>query len=327
MGVATDAIGIAPEAARQSDTALHTDGEPALKALDRPDTPGRCRTNSRRGSTDRAQRSYPPVEAVCRALDVLRAVNKLRIASVNAIFHETGIPKPTIVRMLETLSAEGYIARDNMCGGYWVTSHVHELTSGYQGLPQVIEASRPFAIDLTRRLKWPIGIGVIDGDAIAVKFWTGSISPWAHRNTLLGERPDLVTTAMGRAYLGFCPAEERERHLRRLRADATFKFGEEDERCLRAVLEQVRIDGYAVRDPRTKPYRTTTIAMPIREGATVHALVNISFFTTAVASADLQEKIIAPLRATTTRIEEAYAFMKSGGLLREESSAAVELGF
>ena len=29
----------------------------------------RCRTNSRRGATDSAQRSYPSVQAVCRALD------------------------------------------------------------------------------------------------------------------------------------------------------------------------------------------------------------------------------------------------------------------
>ena len=75
------------------------------------------------------------------ALDVLRTVNRLRIASVQAIHEATGFPKPTIVRMLETLTAEGYVARDNMCGGYWVTSRVHELTSGHQGISQIIEAA------------------------------------------------------------------------------------------------------------------------------------------------------------------------------------------
>jgi IclR family mhp operon transcriptional activator len=48
---------------------------------------------------------------VCRALDVLRTLNKLQIASVTAIHEETGFPKPTIVRLLETLRAEGYVAR------------------------------------------------------------------------------------------------------------------------------------------------------------------------------------------------------------------------
>ena len=182
-------------------------GEPDLRAKPRTDAQRRCRTNSRRGATDPAQRSYPPVQSVCRALDVLRTVNRLRIASVQAIHEATGFPKPTIVRMLETLTAEGYVARDNMCGGYWVTSRVHELTSGHQGISQIIEAARPFAVELTRRLKWPIGIGALDGDAIAIKFWTGAISPWAHTNTVLGLRPDLEWTAMGRAHLAFCPDE------------------------------------------------------------------------------------------------------------------------
>ena len=79
---------------------------------------GRRRTNSRRGATDPAQRSYPPVQAVCRALDILRTLNRLRIASIQQLHEATGFPKPSIVRMLETLLAEGYVARDNMCGGY-----------------------------------------------------------------------------------------------------------------------------------------------------------------------------------------------------------------
>lgn len=283
----------------------------------------RCRTNSRRGLTDPKQRSYPPVESVCRAFDVLRAVNKLRIASITGIHEETGFPKPTIVRMLETLMAEGYVSRDNMCGGYLVTRRVHELNSGYEGISQIIEISRPLAIDLTRRIKWPIGIGVIDGHAIALKFWTGAISPWAHTNTVLGLRPDLVTSAMGRAYLGFCSEKERERQIRWLRADSDRDFGEANEHCFRALLGRIRRNGYAIRDPKTKPYCTTTMAMPIREGDTVHALISISFFTTAVPKREIAEQIVAPLRATTTKIEEAFAFVNSGGLDRDRAQAGM----
>lgn len=275
----------------------------------KPTARGRCRTNSRHGLTDPQHRSYPSVKSVCRALDVLRTVNKLRIASVTAIHEETGFPKPSIVRMLETLRAEGYVARDNLCGGYRVTSRVQKLYSGYQGISQVIEVARPLVIDLTQRLKWPIGIGVIDGDAIAIKFWTGVISPWAHTTTVLGLRPDLLTSAMGRAYLAFCPSEERDGHLRRLRADPERGFGEEDEAGFRALLEQVRRAGYATRDPRTKPLRTTTLAVPIRDGGVVEALVSISFFTTAVPRDKIDERIAGPLRSTTDKIEQALAFI------------------
>ncbi len=265
----------------------------------------RCRTNSRTGQTDPNQRSYPPVESVRRALKVLRVVNRLRIASVDGIYNETGFPKSTIVRMLETLMEEGYVARDNMCGGYRVTHRVHELHSGYEGISEVIEVARPFAVDLTRHLKWPIGIGVLDGDAIALQFWTGAISPWAHTNTVLGLRPDLQTTAMGRAYLAFCAEGERERLIGRLRADAGRKFDALEERRFRALLERVRRDGYAVRDPRTKPYRTTTLAVPLRDETCVKALMTISFFTTAIAKSEIAERVVAPLFATQAQIEDA----------------------
>jgi IclR family transcriptional regulator, mhp operon transcriptional activator len=291
----------------------------------RPSARGRCRTNSRHGLTDSADRSYPPVKSVCRALDVLLTLNKLKIASVTAIHEETGFPKSTIVRMLETLRAEGYVARDNLCGGYRVTSRVQKLNAGYQGISQLIEVARPLAIELTHRLKWPIGIGVIDGDAIAIKFWTGTISPWSHTNTVLGLRPDLVTTAMGRAYLAYCSSEERDRHLRQLRADPARDFGASEEREFRALLDAVRRDGYATRDPRTKPYRTTTLAVPIREGENVHALVSISIFTTAVPRERVVGEIVVPLQETVARIEHALAFSEghfpvSNGLENETAS-------
>ncbi len=80
-----------------------------------------CRTNSRRGHTNPLDRSYPPVNAVCRALRVLKVANERAIVTVNSIYTETHIPRPTIVRIiLETLMHEGYVVRDNMCGGYRV---------------------------------------------------------------------------------------------------------------------------------------------------------------------------------------------------------------
>ena len=297
-------------------TRFHAMGIPnvqgQLRAADlavdlKPSFRGRCRTNSRQGITDPLHRSYPPVKSVCTALDVLSTVNKLRIASVSAIHKETGFPKSTIVRMLETLRAEGYVARDNMCGGYRVTSRVQMLNSGYQGISQVIEVAQPLAIELTHRLKWPIGIGVIDGDAIAIKYWTGAISPWSHTNTVLGLRPDLITSAMGRAYLAFCSADECERHLRQLRSDTKVDFDKDDEREFRTLLGQVRRDGYATRDPRTKPLRTTTLAVPVRNGDNVYALVSISIFTTAVSCDNIVEQIVKPLRETTAKIEQALA--------------------
>ena len=289
--------------------------------------PARCRTNSRRGLTDLSGSSYPPVEAACRVLDVLRTVNELRIATVNGIHDSTGIPRSTVVRMLETLMAEGYVARDNLCGGYRVTHNVQDLASGYDRVSRVIEVARPFAIDLTRRINWPIGLGVPDGDAITIQFWTGTISPWAHTNTVLGLRPEFYHSAMGRAHMAFCGDAERERRIAMLRKDSELNLTDQDERSFRTMLERARADGYAIRDPKTPPFRTTTIGMPLREGGEVRALVSISVFRTAVRSRDLQEKIIQPLQATIGKIEAALAFMNDGNAEMPADRVNVELGF
>ena len=294
---------------------------------EKPAPATRCRTNSRRGLTDMSGSSYPPVEAACRVLDVLRTVNNLRIATVNGIHEASGIPRPTVVRMLETLMAEGYVARDNMCGGYRVTHHVQDLSAGYDRVSRVIEIARPFAIDLTRRINWPIGVGVPDGDAIAIQFWTGTISPWAHTNTVLGLRPDFHHSAMGRAYMAFCDEDERERRIARLVNEAGEPLTEQEKRGFRTILDRARIDGFAIRNPRTPPFRTTTIGLPLRENGAVRALVSVSVFRTAARVHELHEKIIRPVQATLAKVEAALAFMNGAEGDALADGVAAEPGF
>lgn len=269
------------------------------------------RTNSRRGFTDPMDRSYPPVNAVCRALHVLKAANERSVVTVNSIFAETAIPRPTIVRMLETLMHEGYIVRDNMCGGYRVTEKVAELSAGYSGISRVMEVARPLSIGLTRQIKWPIGLGVLNEDAMEILYWTGTISPVAHTNTVLGLRPDLLRSAMGRAYMAFCADDERKRHMERLRKSAPAEFGAREETVFRNLLERVRRAGYATRDPRTEPLRMTTFGVPITEKNKVAAVMSVSFFKSSVPARDVHEQILRPLLETRLNIEHALEFISS----------------
>jgi IclR family mhp operon transcriptional activator len=111
-----------------------------------------------------------------------------------------------------------------------------------------------------------------------------------------------------------------------MRADPARGFAAADEAHLRLILRQARIDGFATRDPKTRPYRHTTVALPIREGETVHALISLSFFTSALPKCEVAEKIVAPLRATTARIEQAIAMTTAGGV-RNDAPMAVEPAF
>ncbi len=268
-----------------------------------------CRTNSRRGHTNPLDRSYPPVNAVCRALHVLKVANEKCIVTVNSIYAETKIPRPTIVRILETLMHEGYVVRDNMCGGYRVTHKVAELSAGYGGISRVIEIARPLSIGLTRQIKWPIGLGVISGDSIEILYWTGTISPVAHTNTVLGKRPDLFKSAMGRAYMAFCDDDERKRHIAGMRKALSSEFGPKEEAEFRQYLKRARSAGYAMRDPRTEPTRMTTFGVPLLEKEKVAAVMSVSFFTSSVPQKDVKRTVLKPLIETRLNIEHALAFI------------------
>lgn len=284
------------------------------------------RTNSRRGSTNPLDRSYPPVNAVCRALHILRIANQRSIATVNALHLQTGIPRPTIVRMLETLMHEGYVVRDNMCGGYRVTGKVAELSSGYRGISRVIEIARPLAIGLTRQIKWPIGLGEIDGDAIEIRYWTGTISPVVHTNTVLGKRPDLLTSAMGRAYMAFCSDQERDGHIRAMRKQMPLEFDAARETEYRAMLDRVRTTGLAMRVPGTGQKRLTTYGVPILEAGRVAAVLSVSYFTAAVPRRDVRKTVLDPLVETRVSIEHALAFISDQPELTP-SLDALDIGF
>ena len=99
----------------------------------------------------------------------------------------------------ERLIAEGYVARDNFLGGYRVTSEAQYLGSGFKGLPLVIEASRPWAVKLTRKIKWPVSIATMHDGRLSVDFTTAAISPWAFPFKTLHLRLSLANTAMATA--------------------------------------------------------------------------------------------------------------------------------
>jgi IclR family transcriptional regulator, mhp operon transcriptional activator len=260
-----------------------------------------CRTNSHRGSTDFNVRSYPTVESIARGLHVLRTVSKFHIVTIGDIFAETKIPKPTIVRVLETLISEGYVARDNLCGGYRITSKANELGLGYNGISQIIETARPIAVALTERTQWPVGIGTPDNDAIWLRFSTAALCKRATAVSL-GWRLDLFYTAMGRAYLAFCTDAERERVFK-ARLDAGVS-ARSDEAKIRELLPEIREKGFAARGD-TRTVSASSVAAPIFGRGTLLAVVNLSYFKEAARPHTLRAEAASSLLETRAKIEAA----------------------
>ncbi len=226
--------------------------------------------------------SYEPLKSARRVLDVLLALNRAPVTSIRELHAATDIPKPTLVRILETLIDAGFVARDANRAGYQVTSAVTGLSAGFHGEPMVVEVAAPLARALTVDILWPVAIATLDVDAMVVRYSTIPDSPLAHVHTTLNKRLSLVARAHGRAYLAFCPEDER-----RILLDMVARSQAPEDRAARApkaiarVLREVRDNGYALRDPAVDP-QTSTMAVPVMRGDRVVATVGATFFTRAL---------------------------------------------
>lgn len=254
--------------------------------------------------------STRPVNVVVRALNILRALNRQPVTSLDTLHRHTGIPKPTIVRLLQTLETEGMVKRAPQYGAYYLTSGVTALSSGYHSEPRIVEASSAIADALTHELRWPVSVAVQDGDAVIVRYSTIPNSPLSFFHSTINMRLSLLSQALGRAYLAFCDAAAQEA-LIALLADASpgDMPGPEGPDEIRAMLAEVRERGYALRDPRVRP-ESSTIAVPILESHRVVATIGLTWFTSALTVPQALERFLPSLQQASRDISTALAALK-----------------
>jgi IclR family mhp operon transcriptional activator len=261
-----------------------------------------------------AQKSGATVRSVERALAVLQAMNRRPVSSVDYLHKATKLPKPTLVRLLHTMVKAGYITNDARQAGYHLTSLVTSLSCGFHGDPLVVQAGQAWAVNLTRQLKWPVGIAVFDEDAVVIRYSTVADSPMSPFHATINMRLSLFSRALGRAYLAYCSDEQLEAIVARcVASDDPENALARDPVALREMIDHVRRAGYAIRDRQVEPRNSNTIAMPIMVGGEVRASIGITYFTSAIRSRAALQQCIDALRVTTERISGEIERLQSTG--------------
>jgi IclR family transcriptional regulator, mhp operon transcriptional activator len=258
------------------------------------------------------QSSSSHIQSVSRAFSLLEALNLRAWSSVGQLHQDTGLPKPTIVRMLQTLIQGGYVAKDPRQNGYCVTGRVQSLSSGFHGDPLVVEAARPWAIALTQELHWPIGVAILDGDAVIIRYSTIPDTSNSPFHATLNRRLSLFSNALGLAYYAFCPQSEREM-LRAMASDREKELlAAREQGWLDWRVKGARDQGYAERDPGTEPRNSGTIAVPIKSGERVAATIGLTFFRRAVSAEDAA-RYVSALQRTAVAVEAQINSLKELG--------------
>lgn len=176
------------------------------------------------------------------------------------------MPKTTVFRLLQTLEEEGCVRSPAGTHGlYRLCSSVKDLASGVTFDSPLADLAAPIVIAGTKRLRWPLSVGVFDDCYIRVICCGMPYSRLAAKTTTLNRRYWMFTSALGRAYFAFSDPVEQQIITERAVA-LLHEHGIEwpyTDSQLAGEMRQIRRDGCSVRwaGPRDP---TSAVAVPVR---------------------------------------------------------------
>ncbi|MBE1594067.1 MULTISPECIES: helix-turn-helix domain-containing protein [Streptomyces] len=245
------------------------------------------------------------ISSLERGLQVLKALEEMRAASLHDLHQVTGIPKATLIRILHTCNQQGLVWQ-RLADGAFVAS-LRPQRAPYNDVEWLGELASSVLEELCERVMWPSVLTVprLDYmetiDTNSPKAYFDEVVPVAP----IGFRSHMLLGASGRAYIAFCAEREREAVLRRLREhDAPGNAYAHDPGWLRRLLATTRSRGYSVRAPEYDFDGRNSIAVPIRLHGEVLGCVNVTWRKTVMSAQEVARRHLDDLRAAVHRIEE-----------------------
>jgi IclR family mhp operon transcriptional activator len=240
------------------------------------------------------------IEPVRRSFALLEALSRRRASTLGALTAETGLPRPTVVRLLHTLIALGYAQRVSREQGYRLTDRVLGLSESIRFVDHLIDAAMPHMSRFTSEHGWPLYLATLSYGAITIRHSTAPESPMAFEGAGLNLRRPVLISALGRAWLAFCPEEERRTILRDIGG-----LTRRQEAALDTLLARVRRDGYAFTQP-PRPTRLQGMAVPIRQGERVIGSLSMRFPRSAMTEEEVAlrfgKRLAVVARAIATEV-------------------------
>ncbi|TAH44825.1 MAG: MarR family transcriptional regulator [Betaproteobacteria bacterium] len=191
------------------------------------------------------------IRALERGLEVLRLLRQHEGRSLQQLHEASGLPKPTLLRILHTLEQAG-LAWRAIYDGHWrrgVSLQSDERPS--ERALRLAEIAAPHLAALQRKALWPSDLLIYNDYMMELAESSRRLSGLAmNPRYRIGFRIDLFLSAPGRAWLAFCPDVERESALAHYRAHPPHNARSAHvlKRELPAILDETRRRGYAVRD-------------------------------------------------------------------------------
>ncbi|MDQ0765345.1 IclR family transcriptional regulator domain-containing protein [Streptomyces canus] len=248
-----------------------------------------------------ADRAPHFVRSLERGLAVIRAFDADRPElTLSEVARACGLTRAAARRFLLTLADLGYVRADGRA--YRLTPRVLELGYSYLSSFSLAQIAVPHLEQLVENTRESSSLCVLDGDDTvyvarvpARRIMTAAIT--------VGTRFPAHVTSVGRVILAHLPQEEIEARLAHVELTPLTARTIVSADLLRAELDRVRRQGYAVVDQELEE-GLRSIAAPVRDrGGEVVAAVNIPVQAGRTTLAALRRDLLPPLLETVAGIE------------------------
>lgn len=254
------------------------------------------------------------IRALSRGLSVVNAIdNASGPVTLGELHHATGLDRATILRIIATLEHEGWVYRGLGDNRYRLTYRLHDLGEHVNVHDAVAQMAAPVLEQLQEELVWPSDIAIYDGQGMAIIETSRRRTAIVLNREVVGYRPSMLKSAMGRAYVGFCD----ERRLRTILDKLKQKGGEEaqlaaNNRYIRKLRSLVQQRGYAQRDPSVFPLPSASeeefdaIAVPVIVMGDVQACLSLVWVKSAHPEEGIEVRFAGRLREAAAVLADAF---------------------
>lgn len=182
------------------------------------------------------------VQSLDRAFLLLRALADRGVASVGELSLATGLPKPTVSRLMASMLGNDAVQRVGAGGTYSIGDGLRQLTDSQPSTESLESLAHPRLRELEQALGEDVGLATRHGEVVVygrtfATEATVKVQPWG------GESAPLHAVAAGYVYLAAMSEQDVDAYC----AKGLSKLGPNTlvtTKAVRKRVEQVRQDGY-----------------------------------------------------------------------------------
>lgn len=260
--------------------------------------------------TTRPAQPLQKTGTLARGLYLLELVNKAYPVRVAELVDISGLPKPTVSRILSTLAREGYITKIASTGCYVPTSQVSGLSDGLGHTEWIYEVVAPELDRLASIIQWPSDFAIFQGRGMCIQYSTRKTAPLNDFSPPINvSNIPMFDSDFGRAVLAWASKSQRTSILQAL--SKFYRVTEPDalrSDALLQELEETRLRRYAVRGKRFRFAGSNTIAVGVVLEQRCIGAFNVLCKASLLSEADIPRLYVKEMSNTADRISSQLRF-------------------